>query len=119
MDNGYSSSVKKPWGNYRILCKKDGFCVKLIEVDPGGRLSLQKHLRRIEKWIITKGAGLARAGDKERKVQAGDIVEIPLGEIHRIANIANDPLVFVEISFGDYIEEDDIVRIEDDYQRLS
>ncbi len=107
----------RPWGSYRILHKEPGIQVKRIEVNPDLRFSLQRHLKRAEKWIIISGIGLATLGKKEIKVEKGTFLEVPCGEVHRMHNTGNDPLVFIEVQFGDYLGEDDIVRLHDDFGR--
>ena len=107
----------KPWGNYRVLHKEEGVQVKRVELKPGCRLSLQKHARRLEKWTIISGSGVATLGPKENPVRKGSTVDVPAGAIHRIQNTGSGPLVFIEIQLGDYLGEDDIVRLEDDFGR--
>ncbi len=108
---------ERPWGNYIKFLEEDGVWVKRVEVKPGHRLSLQKHNRRSEKWNIIRGEGLVTLGDKEIPVQAGSIIDVPLGAVHRIANVGKENLVFIEVACGVYLSEDDIIRIEDDYLR--
>ena len=108
---------RKPWGNYRVLHKEEGIQVKRVELKPGCRLSLQKHARRSEKWTIISGSGVATLGAKENPVQKGSLVEVPVGVVHRIQNTDSGPLVFIEVQLGDYLGEDDIVRLEDDFGR--
>ena len=107
----------KPWGAYIILHKGPDFQVKRVEVNPQLRLSLQKHLKRAEKWIVVSGAGLATVGVKEAPVRRGSVVEIPVGEVHRMHNTGREALVFIEVQFGEYLGEDDIIRLEDDFDR--
>lgn len=109
---------ERPWGNYEVLKREQGLWVKRIEVKPGKRLSLQKHAKRSETWVVAKGNGIVQVGNKESNVKPGTIVEVPLGESHRMTNNSDTPLVFIEVAFGDYLEEDDIIRIEDDYNRV-
>ncbi len=108
----------KPWGSYAVLLAGDGFQVKRIEVKPGLRLSLQTHAKRSEKWTVVEGAGEAVLGEKRLPVRGGSVVEVPVGVRHRMHNTGKIPLVFIEIQFGDYLGEDDIVRIEDDFNRV-
>ena len=110
---------EKPWGNYRVLHKEKGIQVKRIEVKPGCRLSLQKHARRSEKWTVVSGSGVVALGPKEISVRKGSFVDVPVGEVHRMHNTGSDLLVFIEIQFGDYLGEDDIVRLQDDFGRTS
>ena len=108
---------QRPWGNYRKLFQEPGVWVKRIEVNPGGRLSLQKHSKRLEKWVIVQGRGLAVVDSREIPVEPGVVVDVPLGAIHRIGNTGKEALVFIEVACGSYLAEDDIIRLEDDYKR--
>ena len=108
---------ERPWGNYIKFLQEDGVWVKRVQVNPGQRLSLQKHHHRSEKWNIIRGKGLVTLNGKDIPVHAGSIIDVPLGAIHRIANVGKENLVFIEVACGDYLSEDDIVRIEDDYNR--
>ena len=108
---------ERPWGNYVKFLQEEGVWVKRVEVKPGQRLSLQKHKHRSEKWNIIHGQGLVTLDGKNIPVQAGSIIDVPLGAIHRIANVGKDHLIFIEVACGDYLSEDDIIRIEDDYHR--
>ena len=110
---------QRPWGHYEVLLKESGIQVKRIEIKPGQRFSLQKHLKRSEKWIVIAGAGTATIGNKEIFVSIGSFIEVPCGQIHRLKNTGREPLVFIETQFGEYLEEDDIVRLEDDYGRVA
>ena len=101
-----------------ILHREANIQVKRIEIKPHLRFSLQKHLRRSERWIVTQGEGLATVGKREVNVRPGSCLEVACGEIHRMQNIGDSPLVFIEVQFGDYLEEDDIVRLEDDFNRI-
>ncbi len=108
---------RRPWGHYEVLHREPGMQIKRIEVKPGLRFSLQKHQHRSERWIVASGEGVAMVGMKEISVQKGAYVEIQVGEIHRLQNTGRSPLVIVEVQFGDCIEENDIVRLEDDFGR--
>ncbi len=108
----------KPWGSYSILFKSADYQVKRVEVGPGHRLSLQKHAKRAEKWIIVGGAGEATLGSKKIPVERGSVVDIPVEAVHRIQNTGKEVLVFIEVQFGAYLGEDDIVRLNDDYHRV-
>ena len=107
----------RPWGSYQILLRETGFQVKRIELKPGLRFSLQRHLRREEKWVIISGSGLVTLDSKELPIQKGSFVEVPIGQIHRMKNTGSGPLVFIEVQLGDYLGEDDITRFEDDFGR--
>ena len=108
---------ERPWGRWRVLETGDGFCVKRIEVEPGQRLSLQYHHHRSEDWIIVGGAGLVECDAEKLQVRAGDRVRIPLLAHHRIRNTGDATLVFIEVQHGSHLDENDIVRVEDDYGR--
>ncbi len=110
-------SDERPWGRYDILFKGPNFQVKRIEIKPGLRFSLQKHSKRAEKWIVVSGSGIATVGKNRIQVSRGSFAEVPLGEIHRMHNTGKEPLVFIEVQFGNYLGEDDIVRLEDDFSR--
>ena len=110
---------ERPWGNYIKFYQESGVWVKRIEVNPGHRLSLQKHAQRSEKWIVVAGSGVVTVDSKEIPVQPGVMVDVPLGAVHRIANNGNKKLVFIEVACGEYLSEDDITRIQDDYHRKS
>jgi len=113
----HDTFVERPWGRYFKLYQESGVWVKRVEVNPGGRLSLQRHHRRSEKWIIVKGQGLAVVDGKEYPMSPGVILDIPVESEHRIGNIGDEKLVFIEVACGDYLGEDDISRIQDDYVR--
>ncbi|MFH1360793.1 MAG: phosphomannose isomerase type II C-terminal cupin domain [Candidatus Omnitrophota bacterium] len=109
--------VQRPWGNYYKLFQDAGVWVKRVEVKPKSRISLQKHHKRSEKWIVVSGQGLAIVNDQEIPVHPGSVVDIPLESIHRIGNSGESPLVFIEVACGEYLAEDDITRLHDDYSR--
>jgi len=108
---------ERPWGNYIKLYQESGVWVKRVEVSPGQRLSLQKHQKRSEKWIIVSGAGIALVNQEEYALSPGIIVDVPLGAVHRIGNTGEKKLIFIEVACGNYLGEDDIVRLQDDYKR--
>ena len=110
----------RPWGNYIKLFQESGVWVKRVEVNPGERLSLQKHAYRSEKWNIVSGRGLVVIDGREKKVGAGDVVDVPVAAVHRIGNTGKDKLIFIEVAVcanGGELSEEDIVRLEDDYAR--
>ncbi len=108
---------QRPWGHFHKIFEETGVWVKSVEVNPGARLSLQRHAYRSEKWIIVKGQGLAIVDEKEIPVGPGCVVDVPWGAIHRIGNTDQTPLMFIEVATGHYLAEDDIVRLQDDYAR--
>jgi mannose-6-phosphate isomerase-like protein (cupin superfamily) len=113
----YLEKTVRPWGRYEKFYQEDGVWVKRVEVAGGKRLSLQHHKHRSEKWVFVHGQGVATVNKQEIPVGPGSVVDIPLGAVHRIANPNDKPLVFIEVACGDYLAEDDIVRLEDDYAR--
>jgi 7-cyano-7-deazaguanine reductase len=108
----------RPWGNYEVLSESVNYKIKKITLVPGKRLSLQRHHRRSETWVITQGLALAILGNEERKLGPGDILEIPVGTVHRVQNCGDIPLVLTEVQRGEYLGEDDIERLGDDFGRV-
>ena len=111
------STTHRPWGSYSILLESSGYKIKQIIVKPKSRLSLQKHFHRNEHWIVLCGSALVRVGEKEIFLSANQSTYIPMGEVHRLENPGKIPLLLVEVQVGEYLGEDDIVRLEDDYAR--
>ena len=107
----------RPWGNYTVIDDSVDHKVKRILVDPGRRLSYQRHARRAEHWFVVRGVGTVTLDGKEVPVAAGTAIDIPTGAAHRIENPGDGPLVFIEVQHGEYFGEDDIVRLEDDFGR--
>ena len=101
-----------------MLDEGDGYKVKRIEVLPAKRLSYQKHARRAEHWMVVKGVGRVTLDDQEITVRTGETIDIAVGAAHRIENPGSELLVFIEIQRGDYLGEDDIVRLQDDFNRI-
>jgi mannose-1-phosphate guanylyltransferase/mannose-6-phosphate isomerase len=107
----------RPWGYYDLIDRGEGFQVKRILVNPGEKLSLQKHSHRAEHWVVVKGKAQVICGEKKFQLVENQSTYIPLGEIHRLENIESRPLEIIEIQTGSYLGEDDIIRIDDDYDR--
>ena len=107
----------RPWGSYLVLNENQYSKVKIITVTPKGKLSLQYHTKRSEHWYIVRGTGKFTLGNTQTMISAGDSVDIPLGEKHRIENTGDEDLIFVEVQTGESFEETDIIRIDDDYGR--
>lgn len=110
-------TAHRPWGTYTILENNAKYKIKRIEVKPGGRLSLQKHFHRSEHWTVVSGTAVVTLGEKEIPLRANESIYIPMGELHRLENRGKLLLVVIETQIGDYLGEDDIVRIQDDYKR--
>jgi len=111
--------VERPWGSYNVLLRGAGFQVKTIEVQPGQAISLQYHHKRAEHWIVTRGLPRITVGNDVRSYGVGETVFVDVKAVHRIENPALNPAAILEIQIGDYLGEDDIVRLEDRYNRNS
>ena len=109
---------RRPWGSFTVLDEGRGYKVKRIEVLAGKRLSYQRHARRAEHWMVVAGAARVTLDGGDITVGCGETVDIPVGAAHRIENPGTDTLVFIEIQRGDYLGEDDITRLEDDFGRV-
>ena len=107
----------RPWGSFVVLDDGPLGKVKRITVDPGQRLSYQRHHRRAEHWFVVAGTAVVTLDGVDREVGVGQAIDIPLGAAHRVRNPGDELLVFVEVQQGDYFGEDDIVRLDDDYGR--
>lgn len=107
----------RPWGRFTVLEDASDHKVKRITVYSGKRLSLQKHARRSEHWMVIKGEAVVTLNESEITLKAGESVNIPAGAAHRVLNPGQEPLVFIEIQTGSYFGEDDILRLEDDFGR--
>jgi|GEM_PF-134569 mannose-1-phosphate guanylyltransferase/mannose-6-phosphate isomerase len=107
-----------PWGIYKVLTELEGIKVKLLIINPQGRLSLQYHQKRSEHWMIIKGTAHIELNGKEQKLVEGDSIFVPAFTKHRVSNYGNESLEIIEIQLGDYLEEDDIVRLDDLYGRI-
>ena len=112
------SRVHRPWGWYRVTDAGHQFQVKRIVVNPGGRLSLQKHQYRAEHWVVVKGEATVTVNQRISVVRPNEHVCIPLGAVHRLENFGRDSVELVEVQSGTYLGEDDIVRLEDVYNRV-
>jgi mannose-6-phosphate isomerase len=108
---------RRPWGTYTVLEEAPTFKVKRIEVLPGKRLSYQKHAQRAEHWVVVAGTAKVTLDGREITVRNGEAIDIPVGAAHRVENPGTDDLIFIEVQRGNYLGEDDIVRLEDDFGR--
>jgi mannose-6-phosphate isomerase-like protein (cupin superfamily) len=109
--------IERPWGNYEVLNEGEGFKVKVIEVSPKSRMSLQRHQQRSEHWVVVEGQATVTSGDKVFTRLENESAYIPMDTIHRLENKLDAPLKIIEVQCGSYTEEDDIERFEDDYDR--
>lgn len=108
----------RPWGEWEIIDIGNKYIVKRITVYPNGKLSLQKHKYRDEHWIITEGKAFVTLNETTKTYKENDHIYIPAPTIHRIENKEKINLVFIEIQTGDILDENDIIRLEDIYNRV-
>jgi mannose-1-phosphate guanylyltransferase / mannose-6-phosphate isomerase len=109
--------VHRPWGSYQSVDHGDRYQVKRITVKAGDRLSLQKHHHRSEHWIVVRGTAKVTIDELVKTVHENESIYIPIGAVHRLENPGKILLELIEVQTGSYLGEDDIIRIEDDYQR--
>ncbi len=120
----FEASTKKkrearPWGSFEILASGPGFQVKRLTLKTESRLSLQWHRHRDETWVVARGTAKVTVGDEVHTLGRGQTAFVARNVHHRIENISSvEPLEIIEVQTGDYLGEDDIVRIEDDYGRV-
>ena len=114
---GDGERADRPWGYYLVLYEGDGCKVKRFLVRPGRRLSLQRHRHRAEHWHLVRGEAVVTRDWEMIRVRAGDSLDIPLGAVHRIENVGEEDVIVIEVQKGDYLGEDDIERLEDDFGR--
>jgi len=112
-------TVHKPWGAYEVIDRGEGFQVKRLSVNPGAVLSLQKHAHRSEHWVVVQGTAKVTRNDEVFLLEEDESTYIPLGAIHRLENPGTTLLQLIEVQSGAYLGEDDIVRLEDRYERKS
>jgi mannose-6-phosphate isomerase-like protein (cupin superfamily) len=117
--NSIGYTELRPWGTFTILDEGENYKVKKIVVIPQKRLSLQKHFHRSEHWVIVQGIAKVTLGDQEMELKENEQIFIPKEHLHRVHNIGEIPLIFIETQCGDYLGEDDIVRYSDDFGRNS
>ncbi len=111
-------AVETPWGSYEVLYEDSSYKVKRIIIKPDKRISLQYHKYRNEHWFVVEGSGMATLGEKEIMLKKGDSLNILKEQNHRIHNTdRKKALAFIEVQTGTYLEEDDIVRLHDDFNR--
>jgi mannose-1-phosphate guanylyltransferase/mannose-6-phosphate isomerase len=111
------TTTYRPWGSYTVLEDGPRYKIKRIVVNRGERLSLQMHYHRSEHWVVIKGAAKVQIGDIEKHVHENESVYIPKSTLHRLENPGKVPLEIIEVQNGEYVEEDDIVRVSDQYGR--
>jgi mannose-1-phosphate guanylyltransferase / mannose-6-phosphate isomerase len=109
--------VYRPWGKYEVLVENRGYKVKKITVNPHAKLSLQSHEKRTENWVVVKGIAKITNGEQAIKLKESEGTFIPIGSKHRLENPGDEKLEIIEVQTGAYLEEDDIIHYEDDYNR--
>ena len=108
---------ERPWGRWTVLDAGLGFTVKKIEIEPGHRLSLQYHHHRSEHWLVIEGEGEVEIDEQILSIKQRSHVHIPLKAVHRVKNTGEELLIILELQQGDLLDEEDIVRLDDDYAR--
>ncbi len=111
-------TVQRPWGSFTVLEDKPGFKIKRIEVNPGGRLSLQSHEHRSEHWIVVSGVATVTCGERVTDLEPNESTFIPKGAKHRLENRRGEMVAIIEVQVGGYLGEDDIKRYNDQYGRV-
>jgi len=109
--------TQRPWGWYETVSEVAGNKIKRIQVAPGQQLSLQKHSQRAEHWVVTQGTARITLDERVFDLTVGQHCDIAIGQVHRLANLTGGVVEIVEVQFGSYLGEDDIVRLQDDYGR--
>jgi mannose-6-phosphate isomerase-like protein (cupin superfamily) len=110
-------TVERPWGSYTVLEKGNGYKIKRVVLNPGAKLSLQLHRRRSEHWVVVSGIANVTRDDETYVVQTNESTFIPKNTKHRLENPGEELLQIIEVQSGDYVEEDDIERLDDVYGR--
>ena len=109
--------MARPWGYYHLIATGDRFQVKRILIRPGCSISLQKHHHRAEHWVVVKGTAEVTRGTETFLLTEDQSTYIPIGTVHRLGNPGKIPLEIIEVQTGSYLQEDDIVRLADNYGR--
>jgi mannose-6-phosphate isomerase len=109
----------RPWGSFQVLEEGSGYKIKRLVVEPGHRLSLQRHRFRAEHWVVIAGAPRVHVAGRTRRMKARETVTVPKGAWHRIENPGRTPVLIIEVQHGAYLGEDDIIRRDDDYGRAA
>jgi len=107
----------RPWGRWTVLLRAAGYQIKEVQVDPGRRLSLQRHTHRSEHWVVVAGRAIVEIEGSATELGANESAYVPAGATHRLTNAASETLRVIEIAVGGYLGEDDIERFEDDWGR--
>jgi mannose-6-phosphate isomerase-like protein (cupin superfamily) len=111
-------TVERPWGRYTVLEKGEGYKIKRVVLNPGARLSLQLHRKRSEHWVVVSGKAKVTREGETYMVHTNESTYIAINTKHRLENPGEELLQIIEVQNGDYVEEDDIERFSDDYDRI-
>lgn len=115
-----TSTVYRNWGKYTVLGEGENYKIKKIVVEPGQSISLQKHKKRSEHWVVTKGIAKVFIDDKEYRVEESQSIFVPIDTKHKLCNLSKEEsLEIIEVQNGAYLGEDDILRLADDYGRAN
>jgi mannose-6-phosphate isomerase-like protein (cupin superfamily) len=109
---------RRPWGSFKVLYDGEDCKVKILEVEPGKRLSYQSHEKRSERWTVVEGIATVIIDDVSSVHPVGDVISVERGQKHRLINISDNLLRIIEVQLGEYFGEDDIIRYEDDHGRI-
>ena len=115
--NEVGKTYERPWGWYKTLDIGEGYQVKIFKVNPGGKLSLQKHYKRSEHWTVISGSPTITTGGLVKEYRVNESLFIPVEVKHRLENNTDKPVMISEVQIGSYVGEDDIRRYDDIYQR--
>ena len=118
MANEIGKTYIRPWGNYQTLALAENYQIKIITVNPSGKLSLQKHTKRTEHWIVIAGAPTITIDSTSKVYNINQHCFIPQNTPHRLENTTNELVMVIEIQYGTYLKEDDIIRLDDIYGRI-
>lgn len=123
VDSGFAQTTgtrtERPWGWFVTVDESAGCKVKRIHVFAGQQISLQKHLRRTEHWVVVAGTARVTIGERVSDLAVGQHADIARGLLHRLSNATALPVEIIEVQWGDYLGEDDIIRLQDDYGRTA
>jgi mannose-6-phosphate isomerase len=122
MSEGITTSQafeQRPWGSFTVLDEGATYKVKRIEVMAGKRLSYQRHSQRAEHWVVVAGRAKVTLDGVDFALSTGEAIDVPVGAAHRIENVGEELLAFIEVQRGSYLGEDDIQRLQDDFGRES
>lgn len=108
----------RPWGNYQTLAIYDNYQIKIITINSQGRLSLQRHAKRSEHWVVVNGKPTVTINNQVKIAEVNEQFFVPISALHRLENFTNSLAVIIEVQVGSYLGEDDIVRLDDIYGRL-